>query len=130
MIGLNRLPGRHSAGSELKVYTYLVDPQAGHFVCDRVECVFALCALATHGACYLAFKTNGPVQQRSNRFARRLAMATAVVCIPTTIATASVRPALYANLIARPWTWVLAIGYFVYLFRSFRGKVQLEADAR
>ena len=57
-------------------------------------------------------------------------MATAVVCIPTTIATASVRPALYANLIARPWTWVLAIGYFVYLFRSFRGKVQLEADAR
>jgi cytochrome d ubiquinol oxidase subunit II len=193
----NFLPGPHPG--VLDWYTVLVG-------------VFTLCALAAHGALYLAFKTSGPVQERSNRTARLLAMATGIVCIPTTIATAMIRPGLYANLIARPWTWilalgiilaaaalvwslqkkdelkaflsscaflicmlaataagaypnllvstldpaynlnienaqaggiglrvgfywwsfaiVLAVGYFVYLFRSFRDKVQLEADSR
>jgi cytochrome d ubiquinol oxidase subunit II len=172
--------------------------------------VFTLCALAGHGALYLIWKTTGPVQARSQALAPRLWTLVLIFGLLSTFATAQVRPSLYQNLLARPWTWLLAalvviclalvfihlrqrrelaaflsgagfiafllagtvaglypnlltstlnpaydlnvsnaatgtvglqvgliwwtlaillaIGYFVFLFRSFRGKVQLESD--
>lgn len=72
--------------------------------------VFTLFTLAAHGALYLAWKTNGPVNARSRALARMLWIAVVVLGILTTIATEMVRPELYAQLMARPWTWLLAAG--------------------
>src|SRR6185295_5411472 len=41
--------------------------------------VFALVVLAAHGALFLAWKTEGPVHERSDRLARRLWIAVAVL---------------------------------------------------
>jgi cytochrome bd ubiquinol oxidase subunit II len=172
--------------------------------------VFTLLALAAHAALYLIWKTEGPVQERSRALAGPLWGILVVLGLVTTVATAQVRPQIYASLMSRPWTWLLlivilgslatvfvslrqrrelpaflasagflmgmlaataaglfpnllvstldaahtltvtnaaagelslrvgliwwvlaillAVGYFVYLFRSFRGKVQLESD--
>jgi cytochrome d ubiquinol oxidase subunit II len=72
--------------------------------------VFSLVTLAAHGATFLWWKTNGEVQQRSYEMARRLWWAVIAVAILATAATAHVQPRLYPALIARPWTWILAIG--------------------
>lgn len=69
--------------------------------------IFALTALALHGALYLIYKTSGVVQQRCYTLAVRLWGVLALLGIVTTAATAQVRPELYHNLLARPWTWSL-----------------------
>jgi cytochrome d ubiquinol oxidase subunit II len=172
--------------------------------------LFTVCALAGHGALYLAWKTTGPVHARSRALTVPLWSAVVVLGTIASAATAYVQPMLHAHLVARPWTWLLpvvilgslallfdfhrrgrelpaflasavflvsmlggaaaglfpnilvstldtgynldvynasvggtglrigliwwlpalllAVGYFTYLFRSFRGKVTLEAD--
>ena len=70
--------------------------------------VFATVALALHGACYLLIKTEGAVYDRSKAIANVLWPLLLVVGVIVTIATNAVCPALYAHLIARPWTWLLA----------------------
>lgn len=70
--------------------------------------VFALTALALHGALYLAWKTTGMVRARSHALARNLWIALVVLGVPATLATARVQPVLYAHLLQRPWTWLLA----------------------
>ncbi len=72
--------------------------------------VFTLCVLGAHGALYLVLKATGPVRERASLLAGRLWAAAILLGIPTTVATASIRPSLYASLFARPWTWILAIG--------------------
>jgi cytochrome d ubiquinol oxidase subunit II len=94
----NFLPGRNPG--VLDWYTVLVG-------------VFALIVLAAHGALYLVWKTEGDVQERSKRLTGRLWTGVVLVGILTTIATAIVQPALYPALIAKPWTWLLAIGVAV-----------------
>lgn len=92
--------------------------------------VFTLCVLGGHGALYLALKTTGPVRDRSWTSAAALWIATVVVGIPATFATAHVRPALYSNLMARPWTWILAVGVVASIagvFVSIRQKWELQA---
>jgi cytochrome d ubiquinol oxidase subunit II len=69
--------------------------------------VFTLAALAGHGALYLAWKTSGPVNERSRRAAVPIWTAVVVLLAATTFATAAVRPDLYQALLARPWTWPL-----------------------
>jgi len=94
------LPGPHAG--VLDWYTVLVG-------------VFAVLTLAAHGAVYLAWKTQGPVHIRSARAGRILWPAVAVLGVGVTAATAVVQPRLYPSLVARPWTWALALGIAVSL---------------
>ena len=83
--------------------------------------VFATAVLAAHGALYLAVKTTGPVHDRAAALASLLWKVAAVLIVPATAATWYVRPGLYANLLARPVTWILVVavvGSLVWLFMS------------
>src|SRR5262249_12265711 len=65
--------------------------------------VFTLCALAGHGALYLVWKTTGPVQARSRAWARRAWLAVLPLWLAVSPATAWLRPAIFTQLLARPW---------------------------
>ena len=65
--------------------------------------VFTLVALAVHGALYLAWRTTGPVRERSLAFAREAWKAALALWIAATAATAWVRPEVFSGLAARPW---------------------------
>lgn len=69
---------------------------------------FALAALAAHGGAYLAWKTDGPVRDRSRRAARALGILASALWIAVTVATASVNPDLLAALPRRPLAAALA----------------------
>jgi cytochrome d ubiquinol oxidase subunit II len=71
--------------------------------------VFAALVLAGHGALYLVWKTDGPVQDRSRRLAARLWTAVIAAGLPLTIATAHVAPAAFSNFAARPALWPLPV---------------------
>jgi cytochrome d ubiquinol oxidase subunit II len=68
--------------------------------------VFALVALTHHGALFLAWKTDGPVRDRSLVAARRLYRAVLVLWVFVTAATVVVAPHLFASLAARPLAWL------------------------
>ncbi len=92
--------------------------------------VFTLAVLAGHGAVYLTLKTAGAVQERSAALAKTLWAGVAVLMIPTTAATAMVRPLIYQGLMERPWTLLLAVGVvasLVSLFVSLARRHELAA---
>jgi cytochrome d ubiquinol oxidase subunit II len=60
--------------------------------------VFALLALGAHGATFLAWKTDGPVHERSRRAARRLWIAVAVLWLVVTGASHVVNPSLFPGM--------------------------------
>jgi cytochrome d ubiquinol oxidase subunit II len=70
---------------------------------------YAWITLAAHGAAFLAWRTEGPVHDRSRGLALRLLIAVAVLWIPVTLATVRVNPDLLAAFPHRPLAW-LAIG--------------------
>jgi cytochrome bd ubiquinol oxidase subunit II len=65
--------------------------------------VFTLVALAVHGALFLAWRTTGPVRERSLAFARGAWKPALVLWAAATAATAWVRPDLFSALASRPW---------------------------
>ena len=65
--------------------------------------LFTLAALAVHGALYLAWRTTGPVQERSLSFAREAWKVALVLWVAATAATLWVRPEVFSGLAARPW---------------------------
>ena len=65
--------------------------------------VFTLLALMIHGALYLAWRTNGLVRERSLAFASSAGKAALILWIAATVATAWIRPEVFAGLFARPW---------------------------
>jgi cytochrome d ubiquinol oxidase subunit II len=65
--------------------------------------VFTLVALSVHGALYLAWRTTGPVRERSIAFALEAWKAALVLWAAATAATAWVRPDLFSALASRPW---------------------------
>jgi cytochrome bd ubiquinol oxidase subunit II len=65
--------------------------------------LFTLAALAVHGALFLAWRTTGPVRERSLAFAREAWKAALVLWIAATAATLWVRPEVFSGLAARPW---------------------------
>ena len=69
--------------------------------------VFALVALAGHGALYLAWKTEGPVQARSLRAARVLWLISGALFPLLTWATVRVAPELPVTAGQRPLVWLL-----------------------
>lgn len=91
--------------------------------------VFALAALAGHGATFLAWKTDGFVHARSRALVRRLHVIVAVLWVGVTAATAFVNPDLLAALPARPLaillaTWAAA-GLVTVFAASARGRDRL-----
>jgi cytochrome d ubiquinol oxidase subunit II len=84
----NFLPGREPG--ILDWYTSLVG-------------LFTLVALAVHGALYLAWRTSGPVRERSLAIAREAWKAALVLWVAATAATLWIRPDVITGLFARPW---------------------------
>ena len=87
--------------------------------------VFALIALAAHGAVFLAWKTDGPVHERSHRAARRLWIAVAVLWPVVTVASQVVNPSLFPGMGRRGLAIAAALlaiaGIVVVLVRLARG---------
>jgi len=71
--------------------------------------VFALVALSAHGAAFLAWKTDGAVQERARRAASRGLLAVAVLWPVVTIATRIAAPDFLAVFPSRPLAWVGAL---------------------
>ncbi len=71
--------------------------------------LFAVLALAAHGAIYLTWKTEGPVHARSYLLARRLAWGVFLLGVVVTMQTASVAPWLFESLRRRAWSWPLLV---------------------
>jgi cytochrome d ubiquinol oxidase subunit II len=70
--------------------------------------LFALVALATHGATFLAWRAAGPVHERARAGLRLLWPATAACWALTTWGTACVNSVLFAHLRERPLAWLFA----------------------
>jgi cytochrome d ubiquinol oxidase subunit II len=92
--------------------------------------VFALVALAGHGATFLAWKTDGPVRDRSHRAATWLYAAVAVLWLPLTAATSFVNTTMLAALPHRPLALLfllLAVGGLATVGAGLRGHRDLQA---
>jgi cytochrome bd ubiquinol oxidase subunit II len=70
--------------------------------------LFTLVLLAAHGATGLALRTDGPVERRSERLARWLWVAVAVLLPVVSVETALVRPGLAVAMAQRPALWLAA----------------------
>jgi len=68
--------------------------------------IFATVALAAHGATYLALKTEGPVRDRSERYARVLWGATPPLLLLISAESAVVRPDLLEHAMQNPIWWL------------------------
>ena len=64
--------------------------------------LFALTAITAHGALFLSWKTDGPVQARALAWATRIWIALPLFWVALTFATAEVNPGLLAALPHRP----------------------------
>jgi len=74
--------------------------------------VFALAAVAHHGALFLAWKTDGAVRERSVRWAARLLPALVALWLAATIATNVIAPGVFEGLRARPLAWMTSVVAF------------------
>ncbi|MBS1708052.1 MAG: cytochrome d ubiquinol oxidase subunit II [Armatimonadetes bacterium] len=77
--------------------------------------VFALVVLAMHGALFLRMKLEGPVAERCTKAAETAWLGVVVVGLLATFATAAVRPDMFDQVVHRPLSLVLAIGFVIAL---------------
>jgi cytochrome bd ubiquinol oxidase subunit II len=92
--------------------------------------IFAALVLAGHGALYLAWKTLGSVHNRALTAARSLWILIFCSTFVIIYCTDCVRPELYKNLLARPWTYgfaILIVTSLFFLKRSFEKNNSLQA---
>jgi cytochrome d ubiquinol oxidase subunit II len=68
--------------------------------------IFAGVILAAHGATYLMLKTEGPVHDRSSKFASYLWIAAAAMFIPIVAESWAVRPEVPVHAIHNPFCWL------------------------
>ena len=68
--------------------------------------IFAAVILAAHGATYLSLKTEGPVHDRSTRYARILWAAVVPLLLIISVESSVVRPDLLGHAIGNPFWWV------------------------
>jgi cytochrome bd ubiquinol oxidase subunit II len=68
--------------------------------------LFATVVWAAHGATYLTLKTEGPVHERSARYARSLWMAVPPLLMVISAESADVRPDLLAHATQNPIWWI------------------------
>jgi cytochrome d ubiquinol oxidase subunit II len=67
---------------------------------------FGVVFLAAHGATYLALRTEGPVHDRSTRYAACLWMAAAPLLVVVSVESWIVRPELAPRVVANPLCWI------------------------
>jgi len=92
--------------------------------------VFALVTLAAHGSLFLAWKTGGPVQERSVALSRKLWAAVVLVWLLATLASFLVTPVLFQNLPSAPLAWLamaIFLGGLVVVFLGLNQKKHLLA---
>ena len=92
--------------------------------------VFALIALAGHGATFLAWKSDGPVHERSRRAAARLYGGVVLLWPLLTVATWLVNAPMLAALPGRPLAWLallLAVGGLIGVRLGLRDDRPLRA---
>lgn len=68
--------------------------------------LFAAVVLAAHGATYLTLKTEGPVHDRSARWAKYLWSAVVPLLVAITVETLLIRPDLPRHAIQNPFCWL------------------------
>ncbi len=83
--------------------------------------VFALVTVAAHGALFLAWKTEGPVHERSRGFAMKLWGAVPVLWMVASYATATVNPGIFHHLPQAPLGWVASLIFLAGLVLVFVG---------
>jgi cytochrome d ubiquinol oxidase subunit II len=83
--------------------------------------LFTLVLLAAHGATGLALKTDGKLERRSERYARRLWLAAAGLLPVVSVETAVVRPDFVAAIAQRPALWLAVLALAAGLLFVLRG---------
>ena len=83
--------------------------------------VFALVTVTAHGALFLAWKTEGPVHERSLGFAMKLWGAVLVLWMVASYATATVNPGIFHHLPQAPLGWVASLIFLAGLVLVFVG---------
>jgi cytochrome d ubiquinol oxidase subunit II len=81
--------------------------------------LMALVAIAHHGALFLTWKTAGPVQQASRRWASRLFPGLVTTWVAVSLATAMIAPDLLSALSSRPLAWLATLMAVAGLVASF-----------
>jgi cytochrome bd ubiquinol oxidase subunit II len=71
--------------------------------------LFALAVLTTHGANYIAVKTEGALNIRSRLIARGCWLATVVLAVLTTLATFFVQPHMVTSFLSQPWGFIFPL---------------------
>ena len=87
--------------------------------------VFTLICLSAHGASYLAIKTEGEFNRRSQSLAKRLWLATVGLFVIVSVQTFYVRPELFTSVPGRPIAWATlatAAGGLLAIFTGLRAK--------
>ncbi len=83
--------------------------------------VFALATVAAHGALFLAWKTGGPVHDRSKALALKLWGLVLALWIVASYATSVVNPGIFQNLPKAPLAWVATLLFLAGLALVFVG---------
>ena len=83
--------------------------------------VFALATLLGHGATFLAWKTDGPVQARTLRAALPLWLVVLLLWAVVTVATSIIRPEVFQGWRASPLAWLATLVYALGLAAAFLG---------
>lgn len=90
--------------------SFTVQPEAG--ILDWFTVLMGLVGLttlATHGANYLAMKSEGVVQQRSRRIASFTIWVVLVASIAALISASSIRPEIWNNYAEHFWGWLFPL---------------------
>jgi cytochrome d ubiquinol oxidase subunit II len=91
--------------------------------------LFTFVLLAAHGATGLARRTVGPLEERSERYARWLWLAVVILLPVVSVETGLVRPGFFAAIAQRPAAWLavlaLAAGLLSVLLGMLRGRQSL-----
>jgi cytochrome d ubiquinol oxidase subunit II len=105
---LRGVPLDESGWFSLPLFTdFLVSPRPGVLdVYTVLIGVLALAAILHHGALYLAWKTDGAVEERARDAARLLFWPLVALWIAATWATARVNPEIFSGLARRPLAWL------------------------
>lgn len=83
--------------------------------------VFALVTVAAHGSLFLAWKTEGPVHERSRALAKPLWIAVIVLWVISTFATRTVSPEIFGRFPGAPLAWLFFVVYLAGLATVFYG---------
>ncbi len=83
---------------------------------------FTVLLLAAHGAGYLAYRTDGPVQDRAARLARRLWPVVVALLPVVSWLTHVVRPEFFPAMLGRPVAWLAVLALLAGLVGVFAGQ--------